>query len=139
MGYSYEIVLQGFDEDSSEWSDLYTDADIGAFHSIDQHYFYTQSERMAPESSGESGVSIYYFTYEKMKEDLSKVKFDFKEAARKLLNRVCSLEEYIERLQQMNDDLSLPCWKDEFMVWWEKIQNWRDSYRQIRIKFTVKV
>ena len=137
MGYSYDIILQGFNEEYSEWSDLNYYSNTGSFHSTDQHYFYTQSETMDRVPSGESGVSVYYFSYEKMKKDVPDVKFDFKKAARELLNQVDSLEEYIGKLQLLKYEHCEPLWREEFTFWWENMQIWRDSYRQLRIKFTV--
>lgn len=142
MGYSYTITLQGSNTTTDSlqeegWETLEEYSDIGSFGATEFHYFYSEMEN-GKAVRDQNNCNRHIFTENKLKNDFQRLEFDWKSAARKLLDKASNLTSFIEKLEDLEDQYPLP-WGEEFKYWWNKMTYHNKEYSKLRIVYQIKV
>jgi hypothetical protein len=141
MSYSYTITLQGSNtaKDALQeegWETLEEYSDNASFNATEFHYFYSEIE-ICKAIRDPITCKRYIFTEEKIKKDFRRLEFNWKSAARKLLDKSTDLASFISQLEDLADQTPLP-WVEEFKTWWVKMTNNIDKYLKLRIVYQIK-
>lgn len=154
MGYDYYILIQG--KKDGKWYDLDYKSCSGTYGAVNNHYFYTESNKRRSvgnmEFSQPMGEYQHIFTYECMKEDYDKhtdkrghcLYVDVKNYVTNVIKKNLTYETIVELkdyLEEFISELDHPSrnvtelYVSELVEYFEQCRNYKEQYGDVRIIF----